>query len=190
MQFIASLFPQRRVVLCLMVAGIPGVSLAASLSFSELPNLQKVNDQVYRGGQPAEEGFARLAALGVHTVVDLRWTGEHSQAREQKLVEASGMHYVSIPMKGMQKPAPESVDKVLALLNDSKAGPVFVHCQRGADRTGAVIACYRMQHDGWDRKQALDEAGKYGMSWFQMALKNFVDHFQPVAATATATAAP
>jgi uncharacterized protein (TIGR01244 family) len=174
MQFRISL--RRAVVLCAFLVSASGFSAAGELP--GIPNFQKVNDQVYRGGQPEPEGFANLAALGIKTVVDLRWTGEHSQADEQRIVESTGMRYVSVPMKGMATPDASSVAAVLALLENS-AGPVFVHCQRGADRTGAVIACYRIQHDGWGAKSALEEAGSFGMSWYQRALRNYVVHFEP-----------
>jgi len=168
-------------------------SALASAAVLEVPgvgNFQKVDDQVYRGAQPTDIGFAGLAHLGIKTVVDLRSIGEHSQADEQRLVEAAGMHYVSVPMKGMTTPSGHDVAKVLAMFNDSADGPVFVHCRRGADRTGAVIACYRIGHDHWDNKKALSEARSLGMSWYQRALQNFVLHFQapPVLASATLTA--
>jgi protein tyrosine/serine phosphatase len=54
-----------------------------------------------------------------------------------------------------------------------------VHCHRGADRTGAVIACYRIAHDGWSSKQALNEAKSFGMRWTQMGLKRYVESFRP-----------
>jgi len=69
--------------------------------------------------------------------------------------------------------------RVLGLLADGASSPVFVHCQRGAGRTGAVIACYRIEHDHWESKRALSEASSYGMSWYQRALRNYVSHYQP-----------
>ena len=55
-----------------------------------------------------------------------------------------------------------------------------MHCKRGADRTGAVIACYRIEHDHWNAKKALDEAKHLGMSWDQFGLKKYVMAFQPL----------
>jgi uncharacterized protein (TIGR01244 family) len=167
---------------CLFLASASFFAQAATpadLTLRGLPNFMKVNDKVFRGAQPSEEGFASLAALGIKTVVDLREVGEHSQADEQRVAEANGMHYVSVPMKGMATPSAESVSAVLKLLESADAGPVFVHCQRGADRTGAVIACYRIEHDGWNSRKALDEASSMGMSWYQRALKNYVARFAP-----------
>src|SRR5713101_1787202 len=80
---------------------VVSLTLASAWAGSQdenLPNFQKVNDHVYRGAQPTDDGFRELAQLGIKTVIDLRQIGEHSQADEQKLVTSLGMRYVSIPM--------------------------------------------------------------------------------------------
>ena len=87
------------------------------------------------------------------------------------------MRYVSIPMRGMATPADRQISEALRLLNDAASGPVFVHCRRGADRTGAVIACYRISHDHWDAGRAVDEANTFGMSLFQLAIRRYVAHY-------------
>jgi tyrosine-protein phosphatase SIW14 len=148
-----------------------------------LPNFRQVNDHVFRGGQPSSEGFTKLSKLGVKTVVDLRESGDRSRA-EEKIVKAAGMQYVSVPMHGMETPSDIEVSKVLSLLDDPSAGPVFVHCRRGADRTGAVIACYRMNHDHWDNQKALAEARNDGMSIFERSIQRYVLHYQPPAPVA------
>jgi protein tyrosine/serine phosphatase len=56
---------------------------------------------------------------------------------------------------------------------------VFVHCRRGKDRTGTVIACYRIQHDGWDNRHALEEAKEHGMSSFERAMRAYILSFKP-----------
>jgi protein tyrosine phosphatase (PTP) superfamily phosphohydrolase (DUF442 family) len=143
-------------------------------------------DTPTEGGQPTDSGFKDLAQLGIKTIVDLRDIGEHSQADEQKLVTELGMRYVSIPMKGMSTPKDDQVATVLALLNDSTSGPVFVHCRRGADRTGTVIAGYRISHDRWENKKAFSEAKSYGMSFFERAMQHFVADYKPVITVAAA----
>ena len=145
---------------------------------SGVGNFQKVDEHVYRGAQPTDRGFQELAKLGIQTVVDLQEGGSRSVA-EEKIVKAAGMRYVSVPMKGMETPSNESVGKVLALLEDTATGPIFVHCHRGADRTGGVIACYRIEHDHWRNDRALTEARSMGMSWFQLAIQHYVQNYQP-----------
>jgi tyrosine-protein phosphatase SIW14 len=170
----SSSFPWRYSALSLALLCAPVISLASEIQALGVPNFFKVNDQVYRGAQPTDAGFQSLAKLGIRTIIDLRLTGEHSQADEEKVVEAAGMKYVSIPMQGMSTPAHEKVSRMLALLENPDTGPVFIHCQRGADRTGALIACYRIGHDGWQNKKALSEARSLGMSWYQVALQRYV----------------
>lgn len=157
-----------------------------------VPSFHKVNEKVYRGGQPEAAGWPSLAKLGVKTVIDLREPGEHSTSEEAKAVQAAGMKYVNIPMKGVVAPSDAKVQQALDLLLNS-SDPVFVHCRRGKDRTGTVIACYRMSHDKWNNKQAMAEAKSMGISWTQFGLKNYIKSFQPNAhaiAMAPAVAVP
>jgi tyrosine-protein phosphatase SIW14 len=148
-------------------------------------NFHKVNDGLYRGAQPTEQGFASLANLGVKTVLDLREFDSRSLA-EKRAVEAAGMRYVNIPMQGTNTPSPAVVTKVLALLNQKDAGPVFVHCRRGADRTGTIIACYRIAHDGWQPAKALREAKGLGMAWYTSGMQHFIGSFTPPVQNASA----
>jgi tyrosine-protein phosphatase SIW14 len=114
----------------------------------------------------------------VKTVVDLREDDGRSPVEEQ-VVTAAGMQYVNVPMTGLTPPSDAEITKILTLLEDNTAVPVFVHCKRGADRTGAVIAVYRINHDHWDNTRALREAMSRGMSIFQFPRKNYVRTFQP-----------
>ena len=89
------------------------------------------------------------------------------------------MQYVNVPMTGLTPPTAEEITKILALLEDTTTGPVFVHCKRGADRTGAVIAAYRIDHNHWDNARALKEAMAHGMSLFQLPRQKYIRTFQP-----------
>jgi len=164
----AQILTKSRLLLALAVLSLPAFAQPAGV-----PNFHKVDDQVYRGAQPSTEGFQNLAKLGVKTVIDLREADSRSTA-EKKVVEAAGMRYVNIPLKGMAAPSAQDVAKILGHFADTKSGPVFVHCRRGADRTGTVIACYRISHDHWDNKKALAEARQNGMSWIERAMQHYV----------------
>ena len=171
---------QRRTGIILLATGLPFVATASTHNqVAGVGNFEKVNDHVYRGAQPTDEGFRSLAKLGIQTVIDLQEFGDARSLSEQSAVKAAGMKYISVPMKGMETPSSESVTKVLALLEDNTTGPIFVHCHRGADRTGGVIACYRIEHDHWGNDKALAEARSMGMSWYQVQIQHYVKGYQP-----------
>jgi uncharacterized protein (TIGR01244 family) len=145
-----------------------------------VPHFFAVDEHVYRGGQPTEEGWTSLAKLGVKTVIDLRREGEdneHSIAAERRAVEAAGMHYVNVPMKSVVAPPETDMVKILSVLNSG--APVFVHCKKGMDRTGTVIACYRVAQNGWSNHKALQEAEGLGIHWYEVGMKQYIRTFQP-----------
>ena len=157
--------------LCLLPGALPAEQIAG------VANFHRVDGYVYRGAQPTAQGFARLAKLGIATVVDLRGPGKRS-AWERRTVERAGMRYVNIPMRGLMSPGKQPIERAVSLLEDGSAGPVFVHCRRGADRTGTVIACYRIAHDRWDNRKALSEARSLGMSRFELDMQHFIQHYR------------
>lgn len=164
---------------CLTLALL--VSLAAAQSeprYKELPNFHRVSERLYRGAQPTAGGIKRLAELGIKTIINLRGEDDTAHA-EQREAEAAGLHYYSIAMPGLSRPSDAQVARVMALVDAQENGPVFVHCKRGSDRTGTVVAVYRITHDKWTDQQALDEARRYGLSWMEFGMKNYIgDYYQ------------
>jgi protein tyrosine phosphatase (PTP) superfamily phosphohydrolase (DUF442 family) len=148
-----------------------------------IKNFDRVDTHVYRGGQPTNEGFRYLAGIGVKTIIDLREADGRSVA-EEKAVTAAGMKYVNVPMTGLTPPTEAEITKILAMMEDGTTGPVFVHCRRGADRTGAVIAAYHIDHDQWDNARALKDAKAHSMSMFQLPRMAYIRAFQPRTALA------
>jgi tyrosine-protein phosphatase SIW14 len=142
-------------------------------------NFHEVDERVYRGGQPTPEGLKELSKFGIKTVIDLTGGAEHSR-EEKEAVQALGMQYVHVPMHGLQAPTDESMWRVLGYLSPSASAtwPVFIHCKRGKDRTGTVVACYRITHDHWDNLKALQEAKMNGMSKMERAMQQYILHFQ------------
>lgn len=173
--------------LALLVSGLP--IWAGSPSVPGINNFYQVDQKVYRGAQPTETGFHYLSTLGVKVVIDLR---EHDQRAldEAKQVTAAGMRYVNVPMTGMTPPTDAEIAKILGILEDPAAGPVFVHCKRGADRTGAVIASYRIDHDKWGNDRALTEAMGNHMSSLQFRRQKFIRTFQGLPANTQPAAEP
>jgi tyrosine-protein phosphatase SIW14 len=143
-------------------------------------NFGQVNQNLFRGGMPTDEALRELKALGIGLVLDLREEG-NALSLEKQRVEQLGIRYAHIPMRNLAAPRPAEIEQALGLLLDASATKVYVHCLRGKDRTGTVIACYRIQHDGWDNQRALAEAKEYGMSRLELAMQSFILHFTPLA---------
>jgi protein tyrosine/serine phosphatase len=187
-----------------VVASLISISLAGGFVFSAvgrgLPaqqgilNFGKVNDLLFRGAQPDALGLTNLAKLGVKTIINLRMANDVWKP-EESLARAQGILYTNVPLRGAGRPTDEQIRTVLGLI-ETLPGPVFIHCQHGCDRTGTIIACYRIQHDSWSSNKALDEAVHYGISRFERGMRRFVADFgkspktERLASTAEPAASP
>ena len=60
-----------------------------------IKNLGQLDERFFRGGQPKDEEYKELAALGIKTVIDLR--NDPKDYAEDKFAEALGMRYINIP---------------------------------------------------------------------------------------------
>ena len=172
-----SMYWYSRSLACLFVFSVPALAGSPVIG---IHNFFQVDGHVYRGAQPSESGFEYLAKIGVKTVLDLRESGDRA-SKEEQMVTALGLKYVNVAMSGLSPPTEAEISKILALLEDASSGAVFVHCMRGADRTGVVIAAYRIDHDHWNNDQALAEAKSDGMSFFQYPRKDYIRNFHPQA---------
>jgi protein tyrosine/serine phosphatase len=142
-------------------------------------NFGVVNEHLLRGGEPTSEGLTELGSAGVKFIVDLREPGPAADLEKQEAGKL-GMQYTNVPFPPLSAPSPGQIRTVLNLLAEHNAQTIFVHCRRGKDRTGTVVACYRVQHDGWNNARALDEARSFGMSSMEHGMKAFIMHFTPV----------
>ena len=159
----------------------------SAINVSGVPNFHQVTEHIFRGGQPDSRGWSALARLGVKKVIDLRRPGEHSTTAESLEVVSAGMRYVNFPMDGFATPTSAQMQVPVALLDDGE--PVFVHCKRGCERTGTVIAAYRISRQGWENDKALTEANQNGLAWWARGMRRFIADYRP-APEATAVNAP
>jgi len=136
-----------------------------------LPNLHKVSDNLYRGAQPTAEGVERLKALGVKTIINLR-----SSDTDKSLPIPPGIAYERVPMTAWRPNDPDVV-RFLQIVGDESRLPAFVHCRRGADRTGMMVAIYRIAVQGWDKEQAIAEMTQGGFR-FNSGWQNLVQYIR------------
>jgi tyrosine-protein phosphatase SIW14 len=133
---------------------------------------------LYRGGQPSAEGVAWLKSKGFKAVLNLR---HYHGDSEKQLVESVGMHYEHIALTSWGAPSPEQIARFLQIVRDPTMRPLYVHCQHGVDRTGAMMAVYRMEEEGWSNPQAFAEMEYFDAHSIWRDLREFVRkyHFQP-----------
>ncbi len=136
-----------------------------------LPNLYRVSADLYRGAQPTTEGLQELQKLGIKTVVNLR----ESNGEQPKLAEL-GLTYEHIPMTAWTV-HDEEIVQFLRVVGQPGHAPVFVHCQRGADRTGLACAIYRIAIQSWSKDEAIAEMTQGGFR-FNRGYQNVVNYIR------------
>jgi uncharacterized protein (TIGR01244 family) len=139
----------------------------------KLGNFYKVSDELYRSRQPGDEEMAQLAAMGVRSVLNLR--EYHSDDDE---AAATGIKLYRVPMN-----AGDINDELVTKALDALAAapkPALVHCWHGSDRTGAIVAMYRMVFQGWPRQLAIDEFINGGYGYHRSVYPNIERYLETV----------
>jgi protein tyrosine phosphatase (PTP) superfamily phosphohydrolase (DUF442 family) len=113
-----------------------------------LRNLHRVDAQVWRSSQPDAVGFQELKSAGIGEVLSLR----HYHGDERL---ADGLVLHRVPMDAERIRDADIVAALKVLTRSNK--PVLVHCWHGSDRTGVVVAMYRMVVQNWSREKAIAE---------------------------------
>ena len=158
-------------------AEAPPPLAAAAAAAVPIENFAKVDDGLWRGAQPDDNGFRALAGLGVKTIVNLR--SNHDDDRDDV---PEGVAIEAIPLHALldsDPPTDDEVKRFFDIVLDPARRPVFVHCAHGKDRTGTMCALYRMEIDGWSPKEAFDEMQKYGFHDMYEDLERFVLGYTP-----------
>jgi len=149
---------------------------ALKLGLAGIPNAGNVDGVLFRGAQPHHDGYQQLKNLGVNIVVDLHNTGS-GQSDERREVETLGMRYVSMPASNIYGPTSDQVAQFLKLVRDNPDKKIFVHCNLGADRTGVMVATYRMVQQQWSPDQAYNEMREFHFHRFLTPMGRYVKFF-------------
>lgn len=161
-------------VLCLILS----LPLTADAD-ENIPNFIALeNGKIFRGGRPTEAGINQLKKLGNKTIINLQgrdkedalygvfagWLqpGESTEAIIEERLKAKSlkMDFISAPIssfEGFSKKDDHLIDGILAIMNDPRNQPIFIHCEHGKDRTGLVIALYRVKYENWEIEDAYQE---------------------------------
>lgn len=134
-----------------------------------LQNLYKVDDDIYRSEQPTRRGFEEIRDKGIRTIIDLRFG--HSDAA---LIEGLDLVLIHVGMTAWDFSEDDIVRALKAI--ESAPKPVLIHCQYGSDRTGVVMAMYRIVYLNWPKEEALAEMkeGGFGFHWIYLNIPSFI----------------
>lgn len=137
----------------------------------KIANFAVVSPNIYRGAVPGPEGIQELQNIGVKTIIDLRVRTSHS---EEKVAKAHGIRVIHLPM-GYMAPSDKVVKQALKILSDARHGGVFIHCRQGADRTGTIVALYRIMVENWSFNRAYKEMRQHHFKPWLFTLKEKVE---------------
>lgn len=137
-----------------------------------LNNWHKVDSRVYRSEQPDSRAMAEIEAFGIKRILNLReFHNDNDEIRKTSLKS------FRVPIK-TSAINDDHIVQALRIISSSDE-PILVHCWHGADRTGTVIAMYRIIYQGWSREQAIDELVNGGYNYHTM-FDNIIAYLQNV----------
>ena len=164
------------VVMLLLLSGSASASAQVVTNYPEIPRFQQVSERLYRSGQPRSDGLSRLRQLGINTIINLRGASKSTRAGEVE-ARALGMNYFNVALPNWGRPQDARVTRILEIIAAPENGRVLVHCKDGVDRTGMIVAIYRMKHEGWSSNEALVEAERNGMRRIQVWMRDYAEDY-------------
>lgn len=156
------------------------------INSEDVCNFHQVDAQLYRGGRPRPSAYLKLAAAGIRTIINL----EEEDSAEKEKVEIDNLNlwlppdkqvrFFSLPIDSTEiEEIGISDDKLRSLFKQIRDAekPIFIHCYHGKDRTGAVVAIYRMLMKQKSFSEAYKEAYHYGFVREVYGLSKTVDRY-------------
>jgi protein tyrosine/serine phosphatase len=122
-----------------------------------------VSPGIYRGGRLTEAGVLTLKKLGVKTIINLEDDSEEI-AQETQWAKAASITQLRESLSGYWAPDDKQVDRILKELADPAARPIYIHCKKGMDRTGIIVALHRVYNEGWAASKAEAERDALGFN--------------------------
>ena len=115
---------------------------------------------LYRSGQlPPHQLEAAIRQYRLKTVVNFQRPGPGVDA-ERALCLRLGVGFLNLPMPGDGFGNEAQFREVLKAVDDPERRPVLAHCARGTCRTGAAVALYRYERDGWTLEDVASEMAR------------------------------
>ena len=122
----------------------------------------QVDKGVWRGPRPTDYDAIRREFLSVISLEGLQEDAKEKIALNTVLVMSEPITFDEIYIRGITQVYLNAILQQVMIVPK----PVYVHCQHGEDRTGLVIAAYRVRQCGWTKEHAMEEARGHGYRWW------------------------
>jgi protein tyrosine/serine phosphatase len=139
--------------------GSAPLSASGDVSTFEKKFVEIIPGKVYSGIQPgSDKDYAFLKSRGIKTHLNLRKYLKFSEKTMRERAIEHGFLYRHAGMPTMwNKPKDPEVEEALSDLSNVDLQPIYVHCRLGKDRTGMIVALYRVLYEKWDGCDAWKE---------------------------------
>lgn len=145
----------------------------AMATTSSPANLAIPTPGVYSAGRLQPADLVWLRANGLRHVIDLTDDAETPDFDEAARVQALGVRYDNLPIRGAESLTLENIRTFDALLRVSDR-PVLVHCS-SSNRVGAVAALRAAWIDGVDAEAAIAEGKRWGLKGLEPAVREVLE---------------
>jgi protein tyrosine/serine phosphatase len=135
---------------------------------------------LWRGARPDKDGTAWLIEHGVRTIVNLELLNDDLAIIAQLNITTPGTFKVEYFRVKDWEPLPalapavedEHVVHFLAIASQQASQPVYIHCRSGLNRTGIMVAAYRIIIEGHANiDTVIDEMRTYQGFWSEVDAK-------------------
>jgi protein tyrosine/serine phosphatase len=149
-----------------------------------IQNFQIVEPGVlYRGWQPETESDWRFLKENakIKTIIKLNTYSPAANVEEEtRAALRQGIKLIPILMQPEDWPhnwnlwaipTNEKIVEAINALEQKENWPVYIHCSHGKDRTGLLVAIYRVRNNNYCKSKAFAEMSYYGANPFLFGMK-------------------
>lgn len=165
-----------KVLFCLFISCLGAICFSQQLDSipngksTYFQNLHRINDSIFRSEQPTKMGIKEIEKLGVQSVLSVR-----NIKSDRSIRRKSSLKFYKKTINAWTMTEDELIEALKLLIQSEK--PVLIHCVHGSDRTGTVVAAYRIIFESWSKEKAIQEMlePKYG---FHTNFDNLIELIQ------------
>jgi tyrosine-protein phosphatase SIW14 len=141
--------------------------------------ISQVDSCLYRGPRPKPAEFFAIKDKFAR-IISLEGLAEDRKEADELFplgVISRPISFSQIYFSGISQ---SYLEEILQQIDEARK-PVLLHCEHGEDRTGLVVAAYRVRRCGWSKYAAMCEALKYGYrNWLNFGLNKTWKYFPDV----------